>query len=79
MAMLSDYVPMPIRMLLAGVVLTLVGLNHVFDPSGALVAQLIEMLGVSGGALVDAISFGAGLVVTALGIDQLTMLLDEAY
>lgn len=76
--MLSDYVPMPVRLLLAGLVLTLTGLNHLVDPSGALVANLLEMLGLQAGMVVDAVSFGAGLVVTALGVDQLWMLVDEA-
>lgn len=51
-------------MLLTGGVLTLVGVNHIQNPSGSLVAGLLPGLG-------NVVYQGAGVIVGAAGLGQL--------
>lgn len=71
--MLNDAAEMPVSRLLAGVVLSLAGLNHLFNPGDALVAQVLNMVaefaGVAAGSgLISLISMAAGVVVLVIGL-----------
>jgi len=67
---------------LAGLVLGLTGLNHIFMPGEALVAQILNMVAefiglASGSGLIVGISFIAGFAVLSIGLGQIGMVLED--